>query len=120
VHRTSSLITRCVDDEDTAHTVEWCNPYTLNIEIAHRFPDREEITEQQYMDCAWKVAQWCKKFSIPVVHDTANTLGIPNTGIRGHNELPESSNTSGHTDPGPLFKWDYFIKLVKEWMSSFK
>jgi hypothetical protein len=74
-------------------------------------------TEAQYKSMAaffrWCLAQGC---NIPAEY-AARTGRI---GIIGHQDVPNPNQpgkfggVSGHTDPGPLFDWNKFIRYIKE------
>ena len=59
--------------------------------------------------------------SARLVRDITTRHGIPRdrTHIIGHFEVPSLRNpgkfggAGGHTDPGPYFDWDYFMRLVR-------
>lgn len=57
------------------------------------------------------VADWCKKYNIPAVKVTTGR------GICGHGDMRAFGGTD-HTDPGPNFPWDVFIKYVKAAMGG--
>ena len=57
------------------------------------------------------VADWCKKHNIPAVKVTTAR------GICGHSDMRAFGGTD-HTDPGPNFPWDVFIKYVKAAMGG--
>lgn len=57
------------------------------------------------------VADWCKKYNIPVMKVTTAR------GICGHGDLRAFGGTD-HTDPGPNFPWDVFLGYVRDAQSG--
>lgn len=60
---------------------------------------------------AKQVAEWCKKYSIPV----KKSNGDP--GVCGHGDMRRFGGTD-HTDPGSNFPWDVFIKKVQKYYNG--
>jgi hypothetical protein len=109
---------RSVHDEDTAYAAPPLNPVALHIELAGYGAQ----TPQQWCDtfssavldnAASLVAQWCKKYSIPVVHLTNQQLEQGAKGIVGHYQVSAVYKKSDHVDPGVNFPWDAFIHRVQ-------
>lgn len=109
---------RSVHDEDTAYAAPPLNAVALHIELAGYGTQ----TSEQWLDAfsvavldnaASLVAQWCKKYSIPVVHLTNGDLEQGAKGIVGHYQVSAVFKKSDHTDPGVNFPWDAFIHRVE-------
>ena len=85
------------------------NLYGLNLSfVGYASSTRAQWLAQDKMlrAGATVVADWCKKYSIPVTKVTTGR------GICGHGDLVPFGGTD-HTDPGPNFPWDVFISYVK-------
>jgi len=109
---------RTVKDEDTAYAAPPLNPEALHLELAgYGAQTREQWLDafsSQVLDRAARlVAQWCKRYSIPVVHLTNRQLEQGAKGIVGHYQVSAVYKKSDHTDPGENFPWDEFIHRVQ-------
>lgn len=120
----------CVDDkeiiqgvhlEDTAWAAPGFNADGINIENAGYASQKradwiDAYSRQELALLAKLVAALCKKYTIPVRRLTvAQVKDGKSRGIAGHvdvtNAFPELG--TGHTDPGPWFPWDVFLKMVQ-------
>lgn len=59
------------------------------------------------------VADWCRRYSIPVVKLSAEEVRAGKRGICGHGDVSAAWKESDHTDPGVGFPWDVFLEKVK-------
>lgn len=77
-----------------------------SVGIEHEgFVDRpEDFTEVMYASSAKLTAGICERYAIPVDRDH----------IIGHHEVPGAD----HTDPGPHWDWDRYLRLVREARST--
>lgn len=92
-------IVQMVGDNDTAYHVRSANPHALGIEHEGFLARRETWTDAMYRSSA-KLTRWlCDTYKIP----------IDRKHILGHNEVPGND----HSDPGPYFDWDYYMRLVR-------
>lgn len=62
---------------------------------------------------AFKAAQRCKKFHIPLRWCHPQDLELGRRGITSHNNVSLVWKQSDHTDPGPHFPYTLFMQLVK-------
>lgn len=87
---------------------------SINVEISGR--ESVGYTDYQYHMAAayhrWAVAQGC-----PIKAEFVGRDDRP--GIKGHMHVPDPyaqgqyGGASNHTDPGPLFRWNYYVELCK-------
>jgi N-acetyl-anhydromuramyl-L-alanine amidase AmpD len=52
------------------------------------------------------------RFHIPLTRRTVAELKAGKPGITSHNDLREAFGVTTHTDPGPGFPWDTFLKII--------
>ncbi len=100
VRSSDGHVAQCVSETDIAwHAGNW-DYNTRSIGIEHEgWVDRPEyFTNAMYEESARLTAAICTKYGIP--KDRAHILG--------HHEVPGSD----HTDPGPLWDWTRYIRLV--------
>ncbi|MGX2992877.1 N-acetylmuramoyl-L-alanine amidase [Streptomyces sp. JNUCC 64] len=94
-------IAQCVRERDIGwHAGNW-NHNTRSIGIEHEgWVDRPEyFTDALYIRSAALTAALCEKYGIP--RDRQHVIG--------HNEVPGAD----HTDPGPLWDWSRYMRLVE-------
>lgn len=108
---------RSVHDEDTAWAAPPVNAEALHIELA----GKGNQTREQWLDAfsssvldnaASLVAQWCKRYNIPVVHLSNEDLQNGAKGIVGHYQVSAVYKKSDHPDPGKEFPFEEFIHRV--------
>ncbi|MGK5630352.1 N-acetylmuramoyl-L-alanine amidase [Streptomyces sp. URMC 123] len=102
VRSRDGYVAQCVRDRDIAwHAGNW-DYNTRSIGIEHEgWVDRPEyFTDALYASSAELTAHACRVYDIPVDRDH----------IIGHAEVPGAD----HTDPGPLWDWDRYLRLVEE------
>lgn len=102
-------VTQMVHNND----VQWCagdwyvNTHSINIEHeGYASQGGTWYTEAMYRSSAKLVRYLAKKYNIPV--DRQHILG--------HDNLPTVSPSrmaSQHTDPGPYWDWNHYMKLIK-------
>jgi N-acetyl-anhydromuramyl-L-alanine amidase AmpD len=86
----------------------WWNLHSIGIEH-EGWVGRRGYTEKEYRASAQLVAYLAHRWGIPLDRDH----------IVGHNEVPNPNRpgwyggVDGHTDPGPYWKWAYYLHLVR-------
>jgi N-acetyl-anhydromuramyl-L-alanine amidase AmpD len=108
---------RVVYDEDTAWTMPPTNSYSLNVEMAgyaaqstHEWGDN--YSQGTLDNAALCVAEWCKKYDIPVRHLSDAQIAAGDKGLAGHVDVNRVFRDGDHTDPGPNFPWAAFLNRV--------
>lgn len=103
-------VVRCVDESQSAWTARSANRTTVNYELIGRASrTREEWLGKyrvQLETVAALVAEDVLQYGVPIKH------GYP--GILGHGDLAAYGFPNDHTDPGPGFPWDEFLKMVRD------
>lgn len=108
---------RCVADGDRAWHAPGANSQGLGIELA----GYARQSSSEWLDAYSKgvlnqaavvVAGWCTKHGIPAKRLSVAEVKAGKKGICGHVDVSKAFGQSNHSDPGPNFPWDYFIKLV--------
>lgn len=69
---------------------------------------------------AWKAAQRCLVYKIPVRQVGAVGLRLGRKGITSHNAVSKAWRKSDHHDPGTGFPWDVFMSFVETYVSEQK
>jgi N-acetyl-anhydromuramyl-L-alanine amidase AmpD len=113
---------RCVRDDDSAWTIAHRdgNRISLNIELAGYAQQTAGQWDDKYSDAELSIAahhcaEWAHKYNIPVRHlDHAQIRTQSEKGFLGHADVNAVFGWSTHTDPGPHFPWDRFLRMVKE------
>jgi len=108
---------RVVYDEDTAWTMPPTNDYSLNVEMAGYAGQTPGEWNDAYSiltldNAALCVAEWCKKYDIPVRHLTDSQIAAGEKGLAGHVDVNRVFQDGDHTDPGPNFPWTEFLSRV--------
>lgn len=60
------------------------------------------------------VAYWCKRYGFPVAKINGNDLRAGKRGLFGHGDVSAAWREVDHTDPGPNFPWDVFLRKVND------
>lgn len=109
----------CVPDDAIANGAPPLNQEGLHIEQPGRL-DWSRTTwlshDRQLRRVAYHVAQWCRKYDIPVVWLTVQDLktkGEKAKGITSHNNVSLAFGQSNHGDPGQSFPLDVFMAYVE-------
>ncbi|MFK0257000.1 N-acetylmuramoyl-L-alanine amidase [Streptomyces sp. NPDC090445] len=99
VSANGTRIAQCVRERDVAwHSGNvWYNHRSIGIEH-EGWIDQPVYTDQMYEASAMLAATICAKYDVPVDRDH----------ILGHVEVPLST----HEDPGDVWNWDKYMKLV--------
>lgn len=113
---------RCVRDNDSAWTIahEDGNRISLNIELAGYAQQTAGQWDDKYSDAelsiaADRCAEWSHKYDIPVRHLSNQQIRtMSEKGFLGHADVNAVFEWSDHTDPGPHFPWDKFLKMVQD------
>ncbi|MFF2010967.1 N-acetylmuramoyl-L-alanine amidase [Streptomyces sp. NPDC058195] len=98
VRSSDGEVTQMVRDSDTAWHARSGNPYSVGIEHEGFIDDPSWFTDSMYRSSAALTKHLADRYGIP--KDRAH--------IVGHVEVPGND----HTDPGPNWDWDYYMKLV--------
>ncbi|MBT2407690.1 N-acetylmuramoyl-L-alanine amidase [Streptomyces sp. ISL-87] len=100
ISSTGTRIAQCVRERDVAwHSGSvWYNHRSIGIEH-EGWIDQPVYTDGMYEASAVLTATICAKYDVPVDRDH----------ILGHIEVPEST----HEDPGPVWNWNKYMKLVE-------
>ncbi|WP_049572919.1 N-acetylmuramoyl-L-alanine amidase [Streptomyces sp. SBT349] len=93
-------VAQCVADADIGwHAGNWgYNTRSIGIEHEGWVDEPEWFTDAMYAKSAALTAFLCATYGIPG----------DRSGIIGHHEVPGAT----HTDPGPLWDWDRYLRLV--------
>ncbi len=93
-------VTQMVDDGDTAWHAGNGNPTAIGIEHKGFVDDPSYFTEEMYRSSAALTRSLADKYGIPKDREH----------IVGHVEVPGND----HTDPGPNWDWDKYMRYVNE------
>lgn len=117
---------KIVDDDSVVnfvpdHEYSWSlrsgNARSLNICFVGRASwDRAEWLrhDRALRMAAKEVKDWCNKHGLPKVKLTSAQVATNHSGIIGHVNWTEGKKDGSHTDPGPHFPWDVFMRYVNE------
>jgi uncharacterized protein (TIGR03382 family) len=101
VRSSDGHIAQMVDEKNIAWHVACYNTNTVGIEHeGYASKPDQWFTEAMYAESAKLTAYLADKYMIEKSHGP----------IQGHGEAPDCSD---HTDPGPGWKWDHYIDLVR-------
>lgn len=105
---------RIVNDEDTSWTLPGAANRSLNIEMAgfarQSAADWADGYSIAMLDiAALCVAEWSKKYNIPIRKLTDDQIRNHSKGLAGHVDVNRVYRKSTHWDPGPNFPWKYFL-----------
>ena len=67
---------------------------------------------------AYKAARWSKAYGIPLRWVGKWGLKLGHKGVTTHNELSRAFLPGGHTDPGPNFPKDVWMRYAKEYRAA--
>lgn len=100
VRSSDGAVAQCVQERDVAwHAGNWdYNTRSVGIEHEGWVDQPEYFTHAMYEQSAALTASVCDRYGIPKDREH----------IIGHNEVPGAD----HTDPGPLWDWTRYIRLV--------
>ncbi|WP_040426530.1 peptidoglycan recognition protein family protein [Corynebacterium mastitidis] len=107
--------------ENTDNWITWSSGNQGNNILLHisfvfraRYSRAEWLAQEKMLRAgASVVAHWCKTYRWPVKHVGVNAL----PGITTHSDTRAWGGTD-HTDPGPNFPWDVFLRYVEEAMAG--
>lgn len=116
----SDSIIQCVKDNDIAYAAPGCNNDGIQIELA----GYGRQSRAEWLDpfgiamlelAADATAQYCLKYRLPPHQLSDDELKAGGSGIVGHDQVTRvyPKVAHGHTDPGPNFPWDYFMRQVR-------
>lgn len=108
------LLRENTDDWQTWSTGNQGNDLLLHLSFVFRahFSRTQWLAEETMLrNGAWQVAQWLKKYGWP--NKRATVAQLP--GVTTHDDTRVWGGTD-HTDPGPNFPWDVFLRYVDEAM----
>lgn len=119
-------IIRCVHDADVAWQAAGANSDGIGIEHA----GRASQTRAQWLDTYSKqmlerssvlAALLCRAYHIPATHLTVAQVADGRTkGFCSHADVSKAfpKVSTGHTDPGPNFPWDYYLNRVRAHLAA--
>lgn len=110
------LLVENTDDWTTWSTANKGNEVLLHLSFVFRarYSREQWLAEESMLRAgAWQVAQWCKRYNFPVKQVDVRNL----PGITTHSAT-RAWGTTDHTDPGPNFPWDVFLRYVNEAMND--
>lgn len=116
----ANSIVRCVLARDDAATAPGSNQDGYQIELAGRASQggagwADDYSRSMLGLAAGIAAEVARTWGIPVRRlTTAEVADGKTTGFCGHCDMPPDRNKSGHTDPGPTFPWNEFLKAVQD------
>lgn len=107
---------RCVQDFNIAYHAP-PNAESLGVELCTRAAATPAWWANGYHDAllhnaAAIVADWCRRYGVPVRLLTVAQLRNGERGICGHVHVSAAWGQTNHTDPGPSFPWARFLQLV--------
>lgn len=111
---------RCLSNTTIPWGAQGANTYGFHIELCAKasWHKAEWLLHGDMLDrAAYKAAFHCKLFNLPTVFVNSVGLGQGKKGITTHAECTKAFGGS-HTDPGPGFPMDIFIKRVKEFYNG--
>lgn len=113
-----NTIVQSVRDGDTAYAAPGCNFDGLHFEHAGYASQGKREWLDEYGAAMLRisarlVAKKCRRYGVPPVHLTDEELAAGKRGIVGHYQVSRVYKRSTHTDPGPGFPWDTYMKMVK-------
>lgn len=81
---------------------------------------QEWLSHSRMLTCgAYRVAQWCDRYGIPVQFLDPSHLAAGYKGITTHANVTAAFHVPyGHTDPGPNFPLDVFLGYVRQFSSQ--
>lgn len=112
-------VVRCVHDDDTAWHAKGANADGIGVEVVGQATQSEaqwlDAFSKAALDRAAKAtALECRKFGLPVRRLTvAQVKDGVTKGITCHADVEKAFPSTGHTDPGPHFPWDWFLARVR-------
>ena len=106
VRSSDGKIGQSVREADIAwHAGNWdYNTHSIGIEHEGYVSQKRWFTDAMYRSSARLAAYLCKKYRIP----------IDRKHIIGHNQVPGAD----HTDPGPYWNWERYMRLVRSYAGS--
>jgi N-acetyl-anhydromuramyl-L-alanine amidase AmpD len=94
------------------HAGNWqTNVHSVGVEHVGETYDPAGFTTAEYVSSAKLVAWLVRRYAIPV--DRKHIIG--------HSQVPDPSDptllggSDHHTDPGPLWRWGYYLRLVRRY-----
>jgi N-acetyl-anhydromuramyl-L-alanine amidase AmpD len=118
-------IVQCVKDRDVAWAAPGANNDGIQIELA----GYARQTAKEWADpysvmvlerAAKAVAQYCRKYNIPVRRLSNGELQAGERGIVSHSQVSEVYHKSDHTDPGPGFPWLWFLSRTSAYREQIR
>lgn len=104
---------------DTAFGAKGLNANGIHIELVGFAQQSQTEWTDDYsyrtlVRAARLVKELCFLYSVPITFVDAAGLKAGAKGITTHNEVNRAFPSSGHTDPGPHFPLDWFLRQVAE------
>lgn len=110
---------RCLDDLTVPWAAPGANENGLHIEQAgYAAWSREQwlAHDQTIERCAFHVAEWSSRYSIPAVLLSAEDLVAGRSGITTHAAVSDAFHQSDHTDPGQGYPLDELVVRARSYM----
>ena len=109
---------QCVREEDTAWHAPGVNSESVGFEHSGSAALRHAGWVDRYSQLvltrsARQAAITAARHRIPLVHLTNEQLAAGAPGFVGHIQVTEVYKQGDHTDPGPEYPWDAYLKLVQ-------
>lgn len=116
---------QCVREHDVSWSAGGANRYGLHVELVGKAAQSAADWSDPYSAAtiaaaAALVGEWCITCKIEPVWLTATDLATGARGITSHAEISKWHPSTGHTDPGPNFPKDRFLKLVRAHINARK
>lgn len=104
-----------VADQHKAWALRNGNPRSLNVCLTGyaRQTRAEWLQHDRQLRLAADVVRaWCDRYGIPKVKLSSAAVGADRSGVCGHLNWTEGKRDGSHSDPGPEFPWDVFMRYV--------
>jgi len=115
---------RSVEDSSVAWHANAVNPYSLGIEMAapkgaYAWSRAEWLRHERLLEtAAERVAQWCRRWNLPVKFVDAEGLKAGRKGITTHEAVTKAFGASDHMDPGSRFPMEDFLRRVARHLAA--
>jgi N-acetyl-anhydromuramyl-L-alanine amidase AmpD len=120
----ANSVTQSVREMDIAFHAPGANHNGIGIELSGRARQSQAEWQDAFsfhmLELAAELtAGICKRWNIPVVFVSAETMKLPGArGITTHREVSRAFKKSDHWDPGPHFPMAWFLERVRHFQSA--